>query len=152
MAAPQLSDPGTSDEWFPTVEERSRSNATARRQRFQRLVTYTMAGLTAFAVLGLGSFAWRRHALKADLATLPAAPVAQPVPAAAPVAVAMLDQNTASPPAPPVSDTPVAAPATPPAPTVAPVAAKAKPAAKKAAPRSPFLKSIKPQPASIKRR
>jgi hypothetical protein len=149
MAAPQLSDPGTSDEWFPTVEERSRSNATARRQRFQRLVTYTMVGLTAFAVLGLASFAWRRHALKADLATLPAAPVAQPAPA--PVAVAVLDQNTASPPAPPVSDTPVAVPAPPPAPEVAPVAVKAKPVAKKA-PRSPFLKSIKSQPATIKRR
>lgn len=123
-----------------------------RRQRFQRIVTYTMVGLTAFAVLGLISFAWRRHTLKADLEARPAAPVAQLAPAAQPALVAVLDKDTASPPSPPVSDTPVAMPATSPAPEVAPAAAKAKPVAKKAPTRSPFLKSIKSQPASIKRR
>jgi hypothetical protein len=154
MAAPQLSDPGISGEWIPVVEARSSSRAAARRKRFQRLVTYTMAGLTAFAVLGLASFAWRRHALQADLEArppaLPAAPA--PAPAAPPAPLAALDKDQASPPAPPVSDAPVAAPATPQAPAAAPVAAKAKPAVKKAPARSPFLKSLKSQPASIKRR
>ena len=149
MAAPQLSDPGTSDEWFPTVEERSRTTATARRQRFQRIVTYAMVGLTAFAVLGLISFAWRRSTLKADLEARPPL-LAQAAPAAQPAPVAALDKDIASPPAPPVSDTPVALAATPPTPAVTPVAAK--PVAKKAPARSPFLKSLKAQPASIKRR
>jgi hypothetical protein len=145
MAAPQLSDPGTSSEWFPTVEETARSNATVRRQRFQRLVTYTMVGLTAFAVLGVVSFAVRRHSQKAALATPPPAPLVQPAAAAAPLVARA--PETVSPPAPPVSDAPVAAAAAPPQPV-----AKAKPAIKKAPSRSPFLKSAKPQPASIKRR
>jgi hypothetical protein len=152
MAAPQLSDSGISGEWFPTVEESARSNATARRKRFQRLVTYTMVGLTAFAVLGLASFAWRRHTLKADLETLPAAAMAQAAPAAQPAPVAALDRDTASPPPPPVSDAPVAAPAPPPAVAPAPASMQAKSVAKKAPSRSPFLKSVKSQPATIKRR
>jgi hypothetical protein len=149
MAAPQLSDPGTSTEWFPTVEETARSNATARRQRFQRVVAYTMVGLTAFAVLAVISFAWRRHTLKADLKALPPAPLVQLAPAAPPALIAALDNAALSPPAPPVSDVPVVAPVT----AAAPAPAKAKPVAVKKAPaRSPFLKSIKSQPATIKRR
>lgn len=138
MSAPQLTDPGTSSEWFRAVEDDARATAAARRKHFQRLVTYTMVGLTGFAVLGLGSYAWRRHTLQTALAA--PAPVTAPVVVqAAPIA--------------PAAPSPVAE-AVPPPPAAAapkPVAAKARPAAK-AKPSGAFLKSIKPQPAKIQRR
>lgn len=97
MSAPQLADSSTSSEWFRTVAEsaatekpRSQSQVSiptdTRRKRFVRLVAYTMGGLVAFTVLGLASFAWRRHAMQSALATpVPVAPVvAAPLPEASP--------------------------------------------------------------------
>jgi hypothetical protein len=144
MSAPQLTDPGTSSEWFRAVDETARANAAARRKHFQRLVTYTMVGLTAFAVLGLGSYAWRRHTLQAALEAPPpvAAPVvvqaASPTPAAQP---ALAPETVPPPPA--AAAKPVAAPKA--------VVAKAKPAPSKKS-GGAFLKAVKPQPAKMKRR
>ena len=148
MSAPQLTDPGTSNEWFPAVEDRSRADAAARRQRFQRMVTYTMVGLTAFSVLGLACFAWRRHSLKADLEAPPPAAVALPA-AAAPAA--LLAAAPASPTPPPVSVAP--APAVEPAatPVTPKPVANAKPTSKKPTRGSVFFKGVKPQPATLKR-
>ena len=141
MSAPQLSEPGTSSEWFRADNDSARESAQARRKHFQRLVTYTMVGLTGFAVLGLGSYAWRRHTLQAALAA--------PAPVAAPVVAPAAPQPPAAPPS-PAAD-PVAVPP-PPAVTAAPkpVAAKAKPSSKKSS--GAFLKSLKSQPAKIQRR
>jgi hypothetical protein len=143
MAASQLSDPGISSEWLPTVEEQSRASAAARRQRFARPVAYAMLALTAFTALGVASFAWRQRTLKAALTAPPA--VVSPPPA-----VAALP----SPPSSPVSDTPVSVPAPPPVPVATPKpVAKVAPKVSKKPPvrRSPLLSS-KPQPAAIKRR
>lgn len=136
MSAPQLADSSTSSEWFRTVAESGAekpvapsatlASTDARRKRFVRLVTYTMGGLVAFTLLGVASFAWRRHSMQAALA--------EPVPA---VPVAALAS------APPTEAAPVAEAS--PAPAVA--ATPAKPAAKRAvaskptkqATRSPFL-------------
>jgi hypothetical protein len=148
MSAPQLTDPGMSTEWFRTVEDRARSVASARRRRFQRLVAYAMVGLSGFAVLGLGCFAWRRHALQADLqapppsppvAAVAAAPVAPPP--AAPSAEAALE----NPPPPPLA----ASQTTPRTQAIA--ANKRAVTTKKAAVASPFLRNVKPA-AKIKAR
>ena len=142
MSAPQLTDPGTSSEWFRTVEDDARATAAARRKHFQRLVTYTMVGLTGFAALGLGSYAWRRHTLQTALAA--PAPVTAPVvaQAAAPPEVAAQPAVLEAVPPPPAAAQPPAAPK--------PIAAKSKPASKKSG--GAFLKSLKPQPAKIQRR
>jgi hypothetical protein len=160
MSAPQLSDPGASGEWFRQVESLQVESTAVmeRRVRFQRLVTYTMVGLSAFAALGLICFAWRRHVLQQALEAPPPTPAMLVAPAVAP----------ATPPAPvvaaaPESPTPqtVAEPVTippPPAPVVKakPKTAsltKAKPVAKKKATgTSAFLKNIPSQPATLKRR
>ena len=143
MSAPQLTNPGVSSEWFRTLEDRARSDASARRRRFQRLVAYTMAGLTGFALLGLACFVWRRHALQADLqappptiavAPLAAAPAAPP-PAAAPIPEPALESP---PPAPPVATTQTAPR------TRALAANKKATTTKKAAVASPFLRNVKP--------
>jgi hypothetical protein len=145
MSAPQLTDPGTSSEWFRTVEDQAQSSASARRRRFQRLVTYTMVGLSGFAVLGLACFAVRRHALQADLEAPPPSPViaALAAPPAAPAA-----------PPPPAAPSPEPAAASP-APAAHAAASKAALSTKsftasKAATRkkpavsSPFLRNVKP--------
>lgn len=142
MSAPQLTNPGTSSEWFRAVEDDARATAAARRKHFQRLVTYTMVALTGFAVLGLGSYAWRRHTLQAALAA--------PVPIATPVvAQAAPPMPVASPAAEPVAVPPPPAAAAQPAPK--PVAVKTKPASSKKS-GGAFLKSLKSQPAKIQRR
>ena len=156
MSAPQLTDANSSGEWFRTVKEpgtgpqRSPSQAAIdvklRRQRFVRLVTYTMGGLVAFTLLGVVSFAWRQHSMKVALeAPVPvaAAPAIQPAPItlAAPAAP---ETNTEAVPAPPA---PVAAAIRPPAAkksAAAPAAAKAKPAIKSPARTSTVLGTKKP--------
>lgn len=144
MSAPQLTDPGTSSEWLRAVDDTARANAAARRKHFQRLVTYTMVGLTGFAVLGLGSYAWRRHTLQAALEAPP--PVAAPAVLAAapptPAAQPALTPETVPPP-PPAAAKPAAAPK--------PVVAKAKRAPSKKS-GGAFLKAVEPQPAKMKRR
>ncbi|HEY6077374.1 MAG TPA: hypothetical protein VIW29_01140 [Polyangiaceae bacterium] len=77
MSAPQLTDPGASGEWLQTAAERARLDSSQRRARFTRLVTFAMAGLTAFTLLGLACFAWRRHTLQAALDAPP--PASTPV-------------------------------------------------------------------------
>ncbi len=152
MSAPQLTDANTSSEWFRTVKDqgagpqRSPSQVAIddgkqRRQRFVRLVTYTMAGLVAFTLLGVASFAWRQHSMKAALEAVPvaAAPAPQPAtPAPAPVAEA----QTETVPAPPV------AAAVPPPPVKRSAAArsiaKSRPALKTPARTSPSLSAKKP--------
>ena len=147
MSAPQLADSSTSSEWFRTVAEaaatekpRSPSQVSiptdTRRKRFVRLVTYTMGGLVAFTLLGLASFAWRRHAMQSALAT--------PVPVA-PAAAAPLPEASPEPTPAPVAEV---------APAAAAVAKPAKPAAvtkstaaakpAKKATTSPFLSPAKP--------
>jgi|GEM_PF-5452656 len=86
MSSPQLTGANTSREWFRTVAEpnasqkaRSPSQATissARPKRFVRLVTYTMAGLVAFTLLGVASFAVRQSSMQSALAAPPPAPLA----------------------------------------------------------------------------
>jgi hypothetical protein len=156
MSAPQLTDPGASGEWFRTLAEESRPAAAARRQRFVRLVKFAMIGCTAFTLLGLGCFAWRRHTLQAALeAPLPASSFEQAV--VAPVlpepAGVPLVEEPATPTAPWVSDAPSAAAAAPPSP-VNSVRALSKVAAKpsKKAPRSPFLGKNKLQAVPATRR
>ncbi|HYJ07931.1 MAG TPA: hypothetical protein VEX18_02955 [Polyangiaceae bacterium] len=144
MSAPQLSDPGTSSEWFRTVEDQARSDASARRRRFQRLVTYTMVGLSGFAVLGLACFAFRRHALQADLEAPPPSP-----------AVAAIAVPPASPAAPPPAAPSPEPAAASPALTAHAAASKAALSTKsftasktgtrkKPAVSSPFLRNVKP--------
>lgn len=143
MSAPQLADSSTSSEWFRTVAEQGAEkpattapqsvSTDVRRKRFVRLVTYTMGGLVAFTLLGIASFAWRRHSMQAALAEpVPAAPAAAiaPVTEAAPV---------------PATETVPAAAATPAKPAAAPkrAVAASKPAKKPT--RSPFLSAAKPQ-------
>jgi len=146
MSAPQLTDPGASGEWLRTGAEDSGPASTVRRQRFTRMVSYAMAGLTAFTLLGLGCFAWRRHTLKAELEAPP--PATAPAVAAAPLAPV-----AAAAPPPAAEPAPVAAPA--PAPAPSPATGTRRPSSKKAlasasAPqtaskkkpaRSPFLKT-----------
>ena len=151
MSSPQLTDANTSSEWFRTVAERGASEKTrsssqaaipaaARRKRFVRLVTYTMAGLVAFTLLGVASFAIRQNSMRRALA----APA--PLVAAAP-------DSTVSPPLhpAPLAEIPPPHPevdAAPPRPPAA-VNQTALPAAKrskttkvtKVAKRSPFLGS-----------
>lgn len=144
MSAPQLADSSTSSEWFRTVADaeaaekpRTPSQVSiptdVRRKRFVRLVTYTMGGLVAFTLLGIASFAWRRHSMQSALAAPAPAPVAAPAPEG-PVAVA------------PAAE---AAPAAAVAPAKPAVVAKrsvgASKPAKKAA-RSPFLSAPKSTP------
>ena len=155
MSSPQLTDANTSSEWFRTVAEpgasgkaRSPSQAaiavSARPKRFVRLVTYTMAGLVAFTLLGVASFAIRQSSMQSALAA--------PVPA--PVVVAP-DSRVATPLSPaPLAEAPsptdAELAAVPPPPAV-PVKKTALPAAKrsaaakvtKKATRSPFLGSTK---------
>jgi hypothetical protein len=144
MSAPQLADSSTSSEWFRTVAEPGAEKAPTtapeavspdvRRKRFVRLVTYTMGGLVAFTLLGIASFAWRRHSMQAALAepvpAEPAAALAAPIAEAAPV---------------PVAEAIPAAAAAPAKPAAAPKRAIAagKPAKKPT--RSPFLSAAKPQ-------
>jgi hypothetical protein len=158
MSAPQLTDANSSGEWFRTVKEpgarpqRSPSEAAIdvkqRRQRFVRLVTYTMGGLVAFTLLGVASFAWRQHSMKVALA----APV--PVPA---VVAAMQPASLTPAAPPPASETTTEAVPAPPKPVAAAVrpptakksaaasaVAKAKPAIKSPARPSPFLGAKKP--------
>jgi hypothetical protein len=143
MSAPQLADSSTSSEWFRAVAESGAekpaaappqsSSTDARRKRFVRLVTYTMGGLVAFTLLGVASFAWRRHAMQSALAA--------PVPlAAAPAPAAEATPTTAAEAAP----IPAAAAATPPKPVAAPKRAVAATKPAKKATRSPFLSSVKP--------
>ena len=73
MSAPQLTDPGASGEWLLAATERSRLHSSQRRARFARMVRSMMVGLTAFTLLGLVCFAWRRHTLQAALEAPPAA-------------------------------------------------------------------------------
>jgi hypothetical protein len=148
MSAPQLTDANTSSEWFPTVagagggeKARSPSQAAipsdARRRRFVRLVTITMVGLVAFTLVGVASFAWRRHSERAALEAPVAAPAA---PAAPPAVTPVLASETEAPPSPPAASV-AASPASPKGTSTA-VATTARPA-KKAAKRSPFLSSAK---------
>ncbi len=112
MSAPQLTDANSSSQWLRAVADpatgqprspsQSAIEVTQRRNRFVRLVTYTMVGLVAFTLLGAASFAWRQHSMKAALE----APV-QPAPAviaaapAAPAARPASETNTETVPAPP---------------------------------------------------
>ena len=142
MSAPQLADSSTSSEWFRTVAEPGAEKAPTtapeavspdvRRKRFVRLVTYTMGGLVAFTLLGIASFAWRRHSMQAALAE----PVpAEPAAAIAPIAPAPVPATEAVP----------AAAATPAKPAAAPKRAVAASKPAKKATRSPFLSAAKPQ-------
>ncbi|MES1182918.1 MAG: hypothetical protein ABUL60_03835 [Myxococcales bacterium] len=156
MTAPQLADANTSSEWFRKVGEagaaekpRTPSHAViapsgsdARRKRFVRLVTYTMAGLVAFTLLGVASFTWRQHTMQSALAA--PVPVISIVPAPTPALAAEAPPST-----PALAETP-AAPAAPvaAAPAVAPVAARAPSKAASVKPskkstRSPFLSNVK---------
>ena len=157
MSAPQLADSSTSSEWFRTVAEpagaekaRSASQVSiptdARRKRFVRLVTYTMGGLVAFTVLGLASFAWRRHSMQSALAApVPVAPAAE----AAPASKAAPEAEVAPAPAPEAVPAPAAVVAKPAKPVAAakPAAATKRTAAAKPAKKaatSPFLGAAKP--------
>ncbi len=152
MSAPQLADSSTSSEWFRTVAEPSAEkpaapsphsvSAHARRKRFVRLVTYTMGGLVAFTLLGVASFAWRRHSMQAALAEpVPAAPVAAPAPAAEPAPLPATDAvpTAAAAAAVPAKATTLAKPTT----AGKRAVATSKPA--KQTTRSPFLSATKPQ-------
>jgi hypothetical protein len=140
MSAPQLTDPGASGEWLGTVAEDSGPDSRLRRQRFTRPVTYAMAGLTAFTLLALACFAWRRHAQQAELEALPVAAalasgtaVVQPATAAEP--------PTAEPLAPDIAEPPAAAPI--PAASPRKVGSKAGTrSSKKQLAHSTFLKSV----------
>lgn len=156
MSSPQLTDANTSSEWFRTVAEpgasakaRSPSQAaipvSARPKRFVRLVTYTMAGLVAFTLLGVASFAVRQRSMQSALAA--------PVPA--PLAVVAPNSGVAASPGPaPLAEAPSAPnaeEATVPAPPPLPLKKSARPAAKrspatkltKKPARSPFLSTAK---------
>ena len=156
MSSPQLTDANTSSEWFRTVAEPGASEKTrspsqavipavARRMRFVRLVTYTMAGLVAFTLLGVASFAIRQNSMRKALAA--------PAPAPAPLALVAPDRRMAASPSPaPLAEIPSptnpevdAAPPRPPAvvnKTALPAAKRSKTAkAIKVAKRSPFLGS-----------
>jgi hypothetical protein len=156
MSSPQLTDANTSSEWFRTVAEpgtnakaRSPSQAaipvSARPKRFVRLVTYTMAGLVAFTLLGVASFAIRQSSMQSALAA--------PVPA--PVAVVVPDSRVVTPPSPaPLAEAPLptnAELAAVPPPPEMPVKKTALPTAKrspatrvtKKTTRSPFLGTAK---------
>jgi hypothetical protein len=149
MSAPQLSDANTSSEWFRKVGEAgaadkqrspsqaaiSPNGADARRQRFTRLVTYTMVGLVAFTLLGVASFAWRQHAMQGALAApLLASPELSPPPTPA-----------VAPETPTEAAAPAATPVAPVASAVVPAHAtrKAAPTKVKKTTRSPFLSSAK---------
>jgi hypothetical protein len=153
MSSPQLTDANRSSEWFRTVAGPGASEKTgspsqaaiplgARRKRFVRLVTYTMAGLVAFTLLGITSFAIRQSSMRKALAA----------PAPAPLAVAAPDSgDTASPRPALLAEIPMptdsevdAAPPRPPAAvnkTTPPAAKRSKTTTKvtKVAKRSPFL-------------
>jgi hypothetical protein len=151
MSSPQLTDANRSSEWFRTVAEPGASDKTggtsqaailpgARRKRFVRLVTYTMAGLVAFTLLGVTSFAIRQNSMRKALAA----------PAPPPLAVAVPDSRETPPRPAPLAEIPTpteveAAPPQPPAAVnkTAPPAAKRSKTTKvtKVAKRSPFLGS-----------
>ena len=158
MSAPQLSNANTSSEWFHAVAEpsategRSPSQAAihatqGRRRRFVRPVTYTMVGLVAFTLLGVASFAWRRHSMEAALdASVPVAP-APNVLAAAPPALAAppASEATAEPPPAPPATAAMPRPAAKKSPAPAASAlAKSKPAIKSPPRPSPFFGAKKP--------
>jgi hypothetical protein len=155
MSSPQLTNANTSSEWFRTVagpgaSEKTRSPSqaaipdAARRKRFVRLVTYTMAGLVAFTLLGVASFAIRQNSMQKALAA----------PAPAPLAVAAPDTRVSASPRPaslaeipsPSNPEVDSAPPSPPAAvnkTALPAAKRSKTTkvTKKEAKRSPFLGS-----------
>jgi hypothetical protein len=158
MSSPQLTDANTSSEWFRTVAEpgasgkaRSPSQAaipvSTRPKRFVRLVTYTMAGLVAFTLLGVASFAIRQSSMQSALAA--------PVPAPLALATVAPESKVATPPSPaslaeaplPTNAELAAVPPPPPVPVkkTALPAAKRSPATKltKKPARSPFLSSAK---------
>jgi hypothetical protein len=100
------------------------------------LVTITMVGLVAFTLLGVASFAWRRHSMRAALEApvpTPAVPMLAAAPPAAP------PETEAQP-----SAAPVAEAAAAPKAISTPRTTTAKPV-KKIAKRSPFLSSVKTQ-------
>lgn len=154
MSSPQLTDANRSSEWFRTVAGPGTSEKPggssqaaippgARRKRFVRLVTYTMAGLVAFTLLGVTSFAIRQNSMRKALAA----------PAPAPLAVAAPDSRKMASPRPaPLAEIPTptdpevdAAPPRPPAAvnkTTLPSAKRSKTTkVTKVAKRSPFLGS-----------
>ena len=157
MSSPQLTDANTSREWFRTVaqpgaSEKARSPsqaaipASARPKRFVRLVTYTMAGLVAFTLLGVASFAIRQNSMQSALAAPAPAPLAvvapgsmvTAAPSPAPLAEAPSSTNSEVP-APPAAS-PVTVKKTAP-PRARPTKASKVSTTKKAAARSPFLGS-----------
>ena len=151
MSSPQLTNANTSSEWFRTVaeagvSERTRSPsqaaipAPARRKRFVRLVTYTMAGLVAFTLLGVASFAIRQSSMRKALAApAPLAVVAPERPVAALPRPAALAEN----PSPTNAEVDAAPPPAAVSKAALPAAKRLKPAkvAPKVAKRSPFLGS-----------
>ena len=146
MSAPQLTDPGTSSEWFRTVahgaseKPRSPSQAaiavSARPKRFVRLATYTMVGLVAFTLLGVVSFAVRQRAMQSALAA-PTPALAVVAPATSP-ATGTDPATLAEAPAPANSSVDAAPPVAKKGAATAAKSAKPNKAAKKTAARSPF--------------